>query len=253
METNLAKSLIIGILGGLILPYILSSFPLRGRNFKGAQLPLLGFLFPMLGIALMMGELPTSLALLIFGILGLIDDIWGLKEVKGFKGHFHLLLRGKFSTGWLKALGGGIGGLVIASLLHHSFFPLILSAFIISASANFLNLLDLRPGRCLKTFLILSFFLLIFGGNVHPLVLGFAFGFLFHDLRERAMLGDSGSNSLGALLGLSFCHTPLFIQLLYAIFLLLILLLGEHISLSKLIEKNSILRFVDRLGRKPPF
>lgn len=246
------KAMLLGFIGGLILPLLFPLFPLQERNYRGLSLPLLGFLFPLLGFFILKDDPPSALPLIIFGILGLLDDIWGRKDVKGFKGHFSLLLRGQFSTGWVKALGGSIGGLFTASLFHHSFLSILLSAFIISASANFLNLLDLRPGRCLKAFLFLSFLAFLMKGHFYPFIFGFSLGFIFFDLREKAMLGDAGSNSLGALLGLSFSFAPLPLQLIYAFFLLVILVMGEFFSLSELIERIGILRFLDLLGRKPP-
>ncbi|MGC8843258.1 MAG: glycosyltransferase [bacterium] len=243
----------IGFLLGLILPLLFLPIPIRERNFRGESLPILGFLIPLISsiYCLIFKDFLPATALLVFGILGLLDDVWGRKDVKGFKGHFSLLMQGKFSTGWLKALGGGIGGLLIASFLHRSLPLIILSAFIISASANLLNLLDLRPGRCLKAFALLSLLPLFFG-KPYPFIFSFSLGFLVYDLREKAMLGDVGSNSLGALLGFSLCFAPIILQLFYALFLLLALVLSEFISFGRVIERNPLLRFLDGLGRRTP-
>jgi len=96
------KALLFGFIGGSILPLFLFFFPLRGKNYRGLSLPLLGFLFPFLGFLLLANDLPSALALILFGILGLLDDIWGRKDVKGFRGHFTLLFKGQFSTAGLK-------------------------------------------------------------------------------------------------------------------------------------------------------
>jgi hypothetical protein len=217
-------------------------------------IPKAGFLIPLVGTIYFLSQKDfiSALTLASFGLLGFADDVWGRKDVKGFKGHFSLLFKGKFSTGWLKAVGGGLIGIMIASSIYDSLPRVLLSGFIISASANFLNLLDFRPGRCLKAFALLSFLSLLFCGKSCPFLFAFALAFLIYDLREKAMLGDSGSNSLGAILGLSFAYTPLYVQIIYASFLLLMILLGEFVSFNRLIEENFFLRVLDNLGRKTP-
>jgi hypothetical protein len=248
------NSVILGLLLGLVLPLFCPRLPLKEKNFKGIYIPKAGFLIPFVGTiySLFQNDFISALTLASFGFLGFADDVWGRKDVKGFKGHFSLLFKGEFSTGWLKALGGGLSGIIIASFLFNSLPRVLLSAFIIAASASLLNLLDLRPGRCLKAFALLSFLSLLLSGKSYPFLFAFALAFLIYDLREKAMLGDSGSNSLGAILGLSFAYTSLHMQLFYAFFLSVMLLLAEFISFSQLIERNSILRFLDNLGRKTP-
>ncbi|MBC7329917.1 phospho-N-acetylmuramoyl-pentapeptide-transferase [bacterium] len=248
------NSLILGFLLGLLLPLFSHRLPLKEKNFQGIYIPKAGFLIPFVGSIyfLFSKDFISALTLFSFGVLGFADDVWGLKDVKGFKGHFSLLFKGKFSTGWLKALGGGVIAIIIASSLYSSLPRILLSAFVIAASANFLNLLDLRPGRCLKAFALLSFLSLLFSGKSYPFLFSFALAFLVYDLREKAMLGDSGSNSLGAILGLSFAYTPLYVQICYASFLFVMILLGEFVSFSKLIAGNSFLRILDNLGRKTP-
>jgi len=247
-------SVILGFILGLILPLFSHLLPLKEKNFKGVYIPKAGFLIPFVGTiySLFSKDFICALTLASFGLLGFADDVWGRKDVKGFKGHFSLLFKGKFSTGWLKALGGGVSGLIIASFIYNSLPRILLSAFIIAASANLLNLLDLRPGRCLKSFALLSFLSLLLSGKSYPFLFAFALAFLVYDLREKAMLGDSGSNSLGSILGLSFAYTPLYVQIISASFLLLMILLGEFVSFSRLVEGNPVLRFLDNLGRKTP-
>ena len=64
---------------------------------------------------------------------------------------------------------------------------------LVGLSANALNLFDTKPGRALKAFLIAAP-----GSGFAPV----AILLLPYDLRERVMLGDSGSNALGAVVGL---------------------------------------------------
>ena len=72
---------------------------------------------------------------------------------------------------------------------------------------NLFNLLDLRPGRAIKVLVVLGAALTAGSGQVRTLwALGlFAAPALVagaYDLRERAMLGDTGANLLGAVGGL---------------------------------------------------
>lgn len=242
-----------GLLLGAVFPLLASlAPPLREENYRGKEIPLLGFLFPFLALYhLLLKDVTVAFILLFFGLLGLLDDVWGMKEVKGFRGHFALLLRGRFSTGWLKAVGGIVASLFVGYILYPSNpARILLSAFLISASANFLNLLDVRPGRCLKVFLVLTLLAYLGGARISWFVLGFSLVYLLYDLREISMLGDAGSNSLGALMGLCFASSPLPLQLTYALFLVSMLLIGEFSSFSRIINGNSVLRFLDALGRR---
>ena len=73
-----------------------------------------------------------------------------------------------------------------------------------------------------------------------------------YDLREMAMLRDSGSNALGALLGLSSVDRVTGLSRWLAIGALAGLnLLGDRISLGDAVERSSYLNKLDRLGRRP--
>ena len=71
-----------------------------------------------------------------------------------------------------------------------------------------------------------------------------------YDLREMGMLGDAGSNALGALLPLRSVHrlgTRSRWSLVAA--LAALNLLGERTSLGALIERTPVLRELDAIGR----
>jgi UDP-N-acetylmuramyl pentapeptide phosphotransferase/UDP-N-acetylglucosamine-1-phosphate transferase len=122
-------------------------------------------------------------------------------------------------------------------------------------ATNAFNLLDLRPGRSVKAFLVLGLVLTVATQITEPLAaLGLFIGPVlvcgFFDLRERAMLGDTGSNVVGALAGLWIVLTLGSGEQVVALVVLAIInIYGEFRSISTVIEKVPGLRHLDSLGR----
>jgi len=126
---------------------------------------------------------------------------------------------------------------------------------LVAGSANAWNGLDVRPGRALK------FGLLAMGGLVGvplqllPTLPGVALGSvvaLAPDLRERAMLGDSGSNMLGFTIGLGlFLVLPGWGVVVASAVVVALNLLADTVTLSRAIGAVPPLRWFDRLGRLP--
>ena len=126
------------------------------------------------------------------------------------------VLRGEFSTGALKAVGSlGLAPVRASGHgLRRGRGEYLLAVALLVLTTNLFNLLDLRPGRSVKAFVLLGVAAdarRLHGrtdfGSFAPLwVVGlFAAPVLvagFYDLRERAMLGDTGANLIGALAGL---------------------------------------------------
>ena len=174
-------------------------------NFQGVEIPAASGLTLLLlapaSLALGAG-LPVAAALSL-GFLGLLDDRFGDRCVGGFRGHLKALFSGKPTTGALKLVGGGLAALAIACF-HDRLTPaLLIDAPLIALAANALNLLDLRPGRACFGFAVLAAPSLLArppGVSLAPVLLGFLIEWPL-DARARAMLGDTGSNFLGALAG----------------------------------------------------
>ncbi len=187
-------------------------------------------------------------------LLGLIDDALS-GPGRGWRGHGKDVLSGGLSTGLLKA-GGTLGlALVVASSLPGSDAEFLLAAAVLVLATNSFNLLDLRPGRSVKAFVLLGIALTISTQNSAALAgLGIFIAPVlvagFFDLREKAMLGDTGSNAIGALAGLWIVLTlDSSGQLIALLILLLMNIYGEFRSISKLIERLPGLRHLDSLGR----
>jgi hypothetical protein len=132
----------------------------------------------------------------------------------------------------------------------------ILTTGLVAGTANLFNLLDLRPGRAVKAFVLLGAGLTVGARDLDPL---WALGLFAapvavagaYDVRERAMLGDAGSNLVGALAGLwlELVLTGTVGLAVAAAVLLAITAYGEFRSLNALVERTPILRHLDSIGR----
>lgn len=202
----------------------------------------------------------AGLLLLILGFygLGLLDDLSASTSAGGFRGHIGSLLRGRVTTGAIKAVGGICLAFVVAGLWELSLVSAIVDALIIALSANLLNLLDLRPGRALKVF-ILAWVPLAVTSWTEPFlaasapIAAAAAAWMPADLRERGMLGDSGSNVLGAVIGAGIAlQTQTQLKLGVLGVLVVLTLASERWSFTKIITGFPPLRWIDGIGRRRP-
>jgi len=201
--------------------------------------------------AILRAELwPIALYAVGVAFLGLADDALSGPS-RGWRGHGAAVLQGRFSTGALKA----VGSLGLALLVLRGRDDYLLSVAVLVLATNLFNLLDLRPGRAVKAFVLLGAGLTLGAWDADPLwALGlFAAPVLvagLYDLRERAMLGDTGSNLIGALAGLwlvlTLSTTGLVVS---ALVLLVITAYGEFRSLNALVERAPVLKHLDSIGR----
>lgn len=204
------------------------------------------------------GAGPALAYVLAVALLGLLDDLVGSAREdmpRGWRGHARATMRGGFSTGTLKAAGSLGVALFVLSGRGVSAGEYLLSVALLVLATNFFNLLDLRPGRSIKALILLGAGLTIGSTDVHPLwTVGLFAGpvlvLLPLDLRERAMLGDTGSNVIGAIAGLWLVLTLSALGQAIALGVIaLATVYGEFRSLSELIERAPILRQLDSLGR----
>ena len=199
---------------------VLLVFGPLGTNHRGLRLPLVGWI-----VALLEPRLAPVAA------IGLVDDLAAGPE-RGFAAH----LRAGRTTGVLKLVGIPLVGLLATRRLS--------GALLVGLAANALNQLDTKPGRALKAYALAAIPL---RAPLLPAVI-----LAPYDLGEMAMLGDSGSNSLGALLGLNSVDRFTGRSRWLAIGALAGLnLLGEVRSLGELIERTPVVRDFDRAGRQP--
>ena len=191
-------------------------------------------------------------------LIGFIDDMLGSRNVLGLKGHFKSLLKGRLTTGALKAIIGLLIAFIISSSLTSNPLETVINTLIIALSTNFFNLLDLRPGRAIKVY-IFSFLVILVSliikhktAIISPFIplVGSIIGYMPYDLKARCMMGDAGSNVLGISVGFLVVLTlSWYIKLGVLAFLIVIHIFTEKYSLTDLIKNNRFLNYLDNLGR----
>jgi UDP-N-acetylmuramyl pentapeptide phosphotransferase/UDP-N-acetylglucosamine-1-phosphate transferase len=210
---------------------------------------------------------PAAVAGLGAGAFGALDDLVGDSSSKGLRGHLAAACRGEVTTGAIKVVGLGSTGLLTAwivdrSRMRNGALATLVGGAVIAGSANISNLLDLRPGRALKVVLLLAA-PIVAGGRATGLsaatatatataaaAAGAAMGALPGDLAGRSMLGDTGANSAGALLGTALvARTGPRGRLLALAVVTALTLASEKVSFTKVIESTPGLRELDALGR----
>lgn len=269
------------VLTALALPYLLRMMvetEMVKPNYRGAMIPAeAGAVFLLLlpvfiGCGLVLGlpeftlvpTLAYLLVLLGMGLVGLLDDLVGTNENKGFKGHFISLVKtGKLTSGCLKALFGAMLALVFVVVVGKFVWPerplwwLIVDFLLVVLATNTINLFDLRPGRAGKVFLVAFVLIVVLGlvrvwdylGLFLPVLAVFLCYFPY-DLRATVMLGDVGSNPLGATLGVMMVLMwDNWLKILAVLGLIAIQLVAERFSFTEIIAKFSWLTWFDDLGR----
>lgn len=214
------------------------------------------------------------------GVAGYIDDVDqgahdGGKVAKGLKGHLGALAHGQVTTGVIKIAGIGASALAASALVGSKATSvsgkaadLALNTVLIAGTANLANLLDLRPGRALKATVLVATPLSYFscaaakpeasasGASAQRLLASglnaAAITALVEDLQETTMLGDTGANAAGALLGTSLAANDSWkLRLGTTLGVVGLILASEKVSFSKVIAANPALNWLDQLWRRP--
>jgi UDP-GlcNAc:undecaprenyl-phosphate GlcNAc-1-phosphate transferase len=255
--------LVSAAIAALIAPAGLRALPTR-PNWQGRELPFPAGVVAAVASILALGVLSAAqawfdedllgssggvLAVMLIGVafLGLADDLLS-GESRGWRGHARALGRGELSTGVLKAVGTvALATAVLAGEPHWA-----LSVLLVATATNLFNILDLRPGRSVKVFVAVAVGLALAGEWLREVGI-FAGPLLvvgLYDLRIRTMLGDTGSNMLGALVGLWLVivlhgegeAVALAVMLAVTVY-------GELRSISRTIDRVRPLRWLDNVGR----
>lgn len=203
----------------------------------------------------------SALAVAGFGLLGLVDDVAADEGSSGYLGHVRELARGRMTAGSLKMLAGpAVAILAVQPISGDRFGWLLLDGAIVALCANFANLLDTGPARVTKTALLVFVALMIGVAFVDTdrlallvgaaVTVGAGSALLVDELREKLMLGDTGANPMGAVLGLAAVLTFTEVgRIVLLVVVLLLNLLSERFSFKKVINSVGPLRWFDQLGR----
>jgi hypothetical protein len=238
------------------------AFPLGAVLATAALVALapLAFLDDRADLDLLEPELRRWLPYLLgIAFLGFLDDALGQAEAaatpRGWRGHARALRQGSLSTGAIKAIGAlALAAYVVSGRGLEDWRYLADVALLILAT-NLGNLLDLRPGRAEKGLGLLAVGLCLGAWTWAPLeLLGIFAGPVlvgaWLTLRERAMLGDTGSNLIGAIAGVWLLTTlGGDARLIALVAVVALTIYGEMRSISATIESVPPLRWLDSLGR----
>lgn len=197
--------------------------------------------------------------LLGIAFLGFLDDALGQGAAaatpRGWRGHWGALREGRLSTGAIKAIGALALAAYAVSGRGLEDWRYVADVLLLILATNLGNLLDLRPGRAEKALGLLALGLCLGAWTFAPLeLLGIFAGPVlvgaWLTLRETAMLGDTGSNLIGAIAGVWLLTTLGGDGRLIALAVVLaITIYGELRSISATIESVPPLRWLDSLGR----
>jgi hypothetical protein len=213
---------------------------------------------------------------------GAYDDLAGSGGSRGFRGHLGALRRGEVTTGAVKIAGIGATGFAAAVIARQAArqgpvglgsarrgiggagqavsavltaADVVINTGLVAGGANLLNLFDLRPGRASKVAVAAGALIAAGAGEAAPASaapVAAALALLREDLGERSMLGDSGANALGAMLGTvaaTSLSRPRRLAALGAVAGLTVA--SEYVSFTKVIERTAALHWLDMLGRRP--
>lgn len=247
----------------IILNKLFKLFKLYKKNYKDQYVPYSGGTIIYFSISLgfilfyFFGEVSYIKVLFFLSIItlvymiGMLDDLLGTSEIKGVKGNINALVSKRFSTGIIKA----IFIVVIACYIYYFFNEeyWILKGIVTALATNLFNMLDLRPGRCIKSYY--PFFILFSFSNIRwtkELFLVFSIVITIYYLLDAygfSMLGDSGSNLMGFIIGLILSEiigTNLIVLTALFCILLVSQVLLDKFSLTNILGSNPLLDYIDR-------
>lgn len=208
------------------------------------------------------GELGLELVAQLIAVVlafgaGLYDDLSARPE-RGVVRQVALLRQGRLAPGVVKLVGLLLAGVAATAVVGGDAVRMLVGIPLIAGTANLSNLLDVRPGRSIKFFLPAA---IAIGAVAWPsqsmlltaVTFGAAAALLPADLEERGMLGDAGAAVLGVVIGIGM-YNDLGVGALALILGVVVLLhvLSETVTLSRIIHAVPPLRWFDHLGRMHP-
>lgn len=183
--------------------------------------------------------------------VGMADDVFGDRNIKGIKNNLASILYKRFSMGIAKVvIIVGISCYIYYFFNEEYWF---LKGILTALITNFFNLLDLRPGRCIKFYFVLWIALfyanLRWTGQLYNISFLVLAAYYYFDAFGYSMLGDSGANLIGFILGIILSEAisnNVIMIILLIILLTQLQLLFDRFSFTDIISKFYILDYFDR-------
>ncbi|MEP6973595.1 MAG: hypothetical protein ABI869_05560 [Actinomycetota bacterium] len=193
-------------------------------------------------------------SLLVFSA-GLVDDL-APAGPRGVRDHLQAFVSGHVTTGIVKLVVVVAAAIVSIALQDKgNGVDRVAGVVLVAGCANLWNGLDVCPGRALKVGLVAMIAVANVPIRLLPTLPGVAVASvlaLWPDLRERAMLGDSGANLLGFTIGSGlYVVLPGWGVAVAGIVALALNVVADTVTLSRVVEAVPPLRWFDGLGRPP--
>ncbi len=190
-------------------------------------------------------------------VIGGYDDLYGDRHARGLGGHARALQHGEITTGMVKLVTLTGTAAIAAKVRYRNPVDIAIGTALVAGGANLVNLFDLRPGRAVKVTAAAAALLSRAGSRetraVAAVAAGAALAALPDDLGERAMLGDCGAGTLGALLGWAAGMSgPRARRAALAAGVVALTVASERVSFTDVIERHRTLRTLDLVGRQRP-
>lgn len=201
----------------------------------------------------------TAAFIYIVGIwlLGFIDDIFGIKEPKGIKGHFtYAYNHSVMTTGLVKMFGTIVFALgYVFTLPQKDFRTTVLTCILLVGFPYVMNAFDTKPLRVWKvSFLWIiahSFIFQVISIHIIFIVVLLCYILFSFEAKEIAMLGDNGATVIGAMIALIVIHYSVPVVSYSAVaFVIVIGMIAERSSISLFIDRFFILKKIDQLGQR---
>ena len=193
-------------------------------------------------------------------LLGLIDDALGRGAAadtpRGWRGHANAVLSGRFSTGFIKAVGAlALAAFATSGRGRHD-LGYVVDLLLLLLATNLFNLLDLRPGRVEKALALLLAGLCVGAWTAAPIdILGVFLGpvavmavFTLARAGDARRHGLEPGRSARAASRWWWCSARTGRAIALAVVLALTIF-GEFRSISAAIDRVPLLRSLDSLGR----